>query len=332
MATIQDIAREAGLSVGTVSKILNGKRKRTRSDVIANAEHVHAIAKRLNFRPSGAARAMVQQCSYNCGILIRNTPASRYHYLAVYEIILGINERLQQAGYLTTLIRIDDIAQTDVGGPRIFTERLIDGLIVISGMPNDVISKVDLFFEQAVWVESSVWRATRCLRRDEVAAGRMAAEALIQNGCKRIVWFGYELHDNSHYSLNQRLSGAQAAAQAAGIPFEMHPVDIHFVITDEMLGTLKDRTGVIAYNSLIAQAIINAAYLKQLSIGGDYALVSCDSEADGQLTFPQLSRVEFDRFAMGVAAAEMFLQTQQTPEKPCKSSILQGIWIAGQTA
>jgi LacI family transcriptional regulator len=98
MATIRDIAAEARLSIGTVSKILNGKRKGSRSDVIRNAQRVYAIARRLNFRPNAAARALVRRRSSMVGILLRNTQAHRLHFLAAFELILGMNERLQSAG------------------------------------------------------------------------------------------------------------------------------------------------------------------------------------------------------------------------------------------
>lgn len=331
MATIRDIAAEARLSIGTVSKILNGKRKGSRSDVIRNAQRVYAIAQRLNFRPNAAARALVRRRSSMVGILLRNTQAHRFHFLAAFELILGINERLQSAGYLTTLLRVGDIAGKDREVPRIFQEKLIDGLIIISGMPPDIVAKIETFFEQAIWVESSVWHPNNCIRRDEVATGELVAQALLDAGCRHLLWVGPPPVASSHFSVAQRLEGARRTAHVAQVPMEIHEPEDPYIISEELVRGLTPRTGVIAYNSLIAQALANQAGRFGKNAGRDFGLVSCDSEADGAVTFPQLSRAEFDRFGMGVAAAEMFLRMQSGLIKKRASQLVSSQWIAGTT-
>lgn len=331
MVTIRDIAQEAGLSIGTVSKILNGKRKRTRSDIIRNAERVNAIARRLNFRPSGAARALVRKRSSMVGILIRNTQAHRFHFLAAYELILGINEQLQAAGYLTALLRVGDIEGKDQEVPRIFEERLIDGLIVVSGMPTEVVSKVQTFFDQAIWLESNVWHPHNCLRRDEVAVGRMVAQALIDASYTDLLWVGYKPSVSNHYSVTERLEGVKLSADAARLAVRVQLLEGNLSISEELIRSLTARTGVIAYNSLMAQTVANTASLVGHHAGRDFGLVSCDSEADGQVTFPQLSRAEFDRFGMGVMAADMFLRMQADPATACVSQVIPGQWTSGTT-
>ena len=77
-ATLADIATRAGVSVGTVSRILNGKNKESWRVSRKRAALVRGIATELNYRPHAAARAMQSRRSMCVGVLVRNSPEGRF--------------------------------------------------------------------------------------------------------------------------------------------------------------------------------------------------------------------------------------------------------------
>src|SRR5438045_1241368 len=92
--TIRDVAKQAGVSVATVSRVLNGSPK-VDPDI---AERVHAVAARLNYQPSKVARILAGQGSTLLGLLV--TDMQNPFFL---DLIRGVEEVAQQHGYLVVV-------------------------------------------------------------------------------------------------------------------------------------------------------------------------------------------------------------------------------------
>jgi len=111
----------------------------------------------------------------------------------------------------------------------------------------------------------------------------------------------------------------------------VHHLSTFYAIAHELVASLTRDTGVVTYNSLIAESVAHAASLGGRCLARDFSLASCDSEATNKEIFPQLSRVDFDRFGMGVLAADMFLKTQAAAPETSVSAVAPGQWIPGET-
>ena len=164
------IAERLGLSQPTVSHILSGRGRFSAE----TRERVRAMAAEMGYRPSASARAMRSRRTRQVGVLIRNDETARFYYLAAYEMLLGLNSRLEEAGLLMTVVRLDDARKGMDASSRVFSERLLDGIIVLEDVPPDVQGRLDSLVEEFVWADSSRWGPTRCLRRNEFEAGRLA--------------------------------------------------------------------------------------------------------------------------------------------------------------
>lgn len=316
MATLKEIAQEVGVTCTTVSNILNGKNKEVRPSARRRAKKIREIAARINYRPHAAARAMRSQRTRQIGLLIRNAPDDRYFFPEAYEIILGVNEALDAAGYTATIVRIGDIR--DLDRMRAFSERLCDGMIVVGAVPEDVVRRVEEQMPHRVWMESYVWRPTGCVRRDEVGAGIQAAKHAVEKGYRRILWFSPAPNKTlpDFYS-EDRYAGLWQVAHENNIAVEKLELQNWYELS-ERLPISAERftpdTCVIARDVAFAMRLSHVMASLGLRPGFEYGLISCEDNFQARMSWPELCWVADPRFEMGRKAAEMMLQMLQTNE------------------
>lgn len=335
MATLKDVAKAAGVSVDTASRVLGGRNKEVWPGAKARAERIREIAARLGFRANAAARATRTGLRHQVGLLLRNSPEVPLHAPTSFEIVLGANLRLQAEGITLVLVRVGDLL--DPGGRRALHERMLDGILVVGDVPASVLSLAEETWPAAIWVEGPTWGPTRCLRRDEDAAGRLAVAGLLRGGARRLAWIGPTPLPGQHYSQDERLAGAEAAARDAGMQLERVAADpfpsspppdaarLHSLLT-------AGGTGMVAASYMHACWLAHRAAGLGLTAPRDFRLASCDDDGHAIHIWPDLARVANPRLRMGELAAEMLLAGLADPDAAPPSQRLAGAWIAGTTA
>ncbi|MEX0774392.1 MAG: LacI family DNA-binding transcriptional regulator [Phycisphaeraceae bacterium] len=333
MATLHEIAREAGVSVNTVSRVLNGKLKGSYPAVVRKAERVRRIAVKHGYRPNAAARAMVTRRTQQVGVVVPNTPGKRYTHPVAYEVILGINEGLQKAGYVMCLARIDDIRADLADQSRVFGEHRIDGMIVLSSMPTDVEQQIESLIPRVVWCDSNVWRGTGCIRRDERRAGQLAGQAAVAAGYSQFLMMTYSTPNRDHYSTQERFEGVSDAVAAAGQKLQ--------VVAEPGIGQTQDRRKIAdrldPRTVIICNSIYQAHALRSIAEecgripGRDFGLACCDDMHQLNRMWPGLARVSFDRYGMGLHAATMMIDLLEHGAEQCPSTLIDCHLIEGGT-
>ncbi len=329
--TQSDLARMLGVSRWTINRALRG-------DATVHADtrrRIADIAKRHRYRPSAAARAMRSRSSRQVGVLVTNSPGHRFTHPLAFEAILGINEGLQSAGYVACLARIDDVKADLRHASRVFTEHLLDGMIVLDSMPRDVEQRLEELIPNCIWADSNVWRDECCIRRDEQAAGELAARKAIELGYRRLVWLGFGGGEQVHYSHRERVAGVRQAVEATdGV--ELIPANGYMPGSEWM--NLFDRVRrdremvLIAETAYIAKSMLPRVTGAGLRVGHDVGLMSCDDSHEIWRHWRGLSRVRFDRFDLGRRAAAMMLERIETPGRPLPSVRMPVDWFVGNTA
>jgi LacI family transcriptional regulator len=329
MVTLSQVAAKAGVSLGAASVVLRDDRATTIRVSAAAAKRVRLVAAALGYRPSAASRAMRSSRTRQVGVLLPNRPGHEGASPMSFETIQGINDGFQSAGYVLTLVRMHDVLNDLTSGSRVFREQVLDGVIVLGSMPPGVESWLARRFEHVVWCDADVWNPTRCVRRDEVAAGRLAAGALLRAGYRRVVWAGVPAAATDHYSRAERLRGATEATLAAG--GELVALDVGEHLRWEDLG--GGDVAVIAGSHPVAELVCLAAMRARQVPGEDFSLASCDDPHYTAWTWRRLSRVEFNRFDMGRLAASMLLDAlSASDQEGVRPSIrLNCRWIEGET-
>lgn len=333
ITTQTDIARLAGVSQKTVHLALHGS-----SGVNpATAKKIRALASRHGYRLNAAASAMRSQSTRHIGLAVRPPPHGPLTHLAAYETILGADAALADAGYLSSLIRLTDISPDS--NSRVFNEVLLDGIIVIDQLPKTLRKPIEGIVKHCVWTETDVWKPTHCIRRDEIWAGALVVDQLARHNIQSMLWVGWAPTTDGdvvrdHYSYPLRLKGIREAATRTGIVL----TELSEPRKDEetMLGDLKrllahPSTAVVTYNSPTAMLLMNRLAKMGLVAGTDYSLASCDGTRRDDVYMPELTRVTFDRHALGEAAGRMMLASIQGRAGDCVSQMVRGEWVAGAT-
>ncbi len=334
--TLRQVAEEAGVSVQTVSNVLNNRTQQTWKSTRGRARKIRDIADRLGYRPNAAARAMRNQRSMQIGVLMHNDPMRPLAYLAAFEMVLGINARLEAADYVLSLVRIEDISEGDAPVSRVFHEHLLDGMIVVGGFTQKVHQRVEKLSPQCVWLETNLWRDELCVRRDDRHVGKLVGLNLAKLGYRHAIWLGAHPECNSdHFSIPQRYYALEETCHERHISLRhvepSQSPDLILTIPG-LPSLLRTDTAIVAYNTQDALALSQHAASMGLVAGRDYGLVCCDEEQLFVKAWPGLSPVSNDRFGLGTRAADMMLRALEDSSASNPSQVVRGHWIAGDTA
>jgi DNA-binding LacI/PurR family transcriptional regulator len=209
--TIADVARRAGVSIATVSRVLNG----TTPVVPETADRIRAAIEQLHYVPRAAARVLASRCTHTLGLLLPEI--GREFFL---PLLRGIEREARRAGYdlLIQTTELPDAARASIGG---LGEHNTDGLIIFTGSVEDAeLSRLSQNgFPVVLLHQSSPPGANIPVITIENKSGaeRLIDHLIEAHGCQRIAFLrGPEGNEDSEW----RERGYQQALEKHGIRFD----------------------------------------------------------------------------------------------------------------
>ncbi len=320
MITIKDIARHAGVSVTTVSHVVN----ETRFVSEAARTRVLGAITELKYVPSAVARSLRNNRTHTIGMMI---PNSSNPYFA--EIIRGIEDTCFQAGFNVILCNSDDDPKKQGQYIRVLTEKQVDGLIVLSSGGDDELGE---HLRQADMPQVLVDREVEHLNADLVevnheSGGYMATQHLLGLGHRHIACITGPL---SLSSAAQRLGGYRRALVEAGLkPQASLLCESDFTSAGGhaamrgLLGLRQRPTAVFACNDLMAFGAISAAATAGLALPAELSVIGFDDIALAAYSSPPLTTVAQPKHRMGALAASLLLARISDQQRPPQREILQ---------
>ncbi|MDP9695657.1 UNVERIFIED_ORG: LacI family transcriptional regulator [Arthrobacter globiformis] len=303
---IKDVAAAAGVSVTTVSHVLN--------DVayarvgVETRERVHEAAQRLGYGPNRVARALRTQRSGMIGFIseeIATTPHAG-------RIILGAEEAARARGYNLMIINststgTDDSRESDVAD---LLDRQVDGILYATMYHRKLAVPKNLAALPSVLVDSEdISHTVSSVIPDEIGGARSAVQTLIDAGHSRI---GMINNTDDVPATHSRLQAFRETLAAAGLTFhedlvqsEHSEVPGGYEAALRLLGTDSRPTAVFCYNDRMAMGAYRAAAELGLRIPQDVSFVGFDNQQlIAENLFPALTTVALPHYEMGAWAIE----------------------------
>jgi len=334
MATIKDIAKLSGVSVGSVSYVINNQQEKVSVD---KRERVLAAIRQLNYRPRQSPRRDMLPESLTLGITsvaIDLSGSSRYFGAAVAGLLKATNDLGHNATvFATRLFREDPLLSI-----RTYCDGQCAGLIVVApGTKNLLVEALqNRGFPFVIFGDSSHSNASYC-DLDNMLSVRLAVEHLISHGHRRI---GYCSGPADMYSQFQRFEGFQQALASANIPLDTRFVsplmvggDPEYIPWMESIISLPagDRpTAVCCFSDQLAIDLLGLIKRNGLRVPEDFSLIGFDDLEVDRMD-PPISSVRQPYDALAQASVNLLLNNIRNPEAVPQHIVLPGEIVSRQS-
>jgi LacI family transcriptional regulator len=305
MTTVKDVARKAGVSTATVSRVINGNRF-VSEELRAR---VYQTMREIDYRPNAIARSLRCKETRNIALVV---PDIAYPFVA--EVAKGVEDEVFKVGYSAILCESQGNEERECACIRLLLTKQVDGIVFVASgeSPSYIQALVEQRVPVVVCGRDLPDVAVDTVITDNAGSGYQATEYLIRSGHHRVGCIvgppGLGISDG-------RENGYRRALEECGIPWEA-------VLTargdfrcrggyDAMreLLALDDRpTAVFACNDLMAMGAICAASKCGLRVPQDLAIIGCDDIALASFTNPSLTTVAHPKREMGRVAVDMLVR------------------------
>jgi LacI family transcriptional regulator len=305
MATIYEVSKLAGVSLATVSRVMNNSGRvtdKTRQKVIAAMEE-------LGYRPSSIAQSLASSRTNSVGILV-----PELHGPFFGTMLSGIEAELRAAKKHVIITVGHSDKEKEIDGIEFLMSRNCDALILhVDAVSDDYLLRLKAGSTPFVVMNRSVpGMDDNCINLDNTAGGYIATQALLERGHREIAYISGPRWKKD---ANERFAGHQKALAEHGVPLNRKLVfegDFHESGgTEGMTWLIKQRvpfSAVICANDDMAAGAMVVARENGLHVPDDVSVVGFDNVIFSHFTYPKLSTIDYPVNDMGQMAARLVLK------------------------
>ncbi|WOX08871.1 LacI family DNA-binding transcriptional regulator [Streptomyces sp. N50] len=332
MATMVDVARSAGVSVATVSHVLNG----TRPVLPSTREAVLAAIEELGYTPNTLARSLVTSRTRSIGLAV--SAISNPYFT---EILQGVEAGALEQGYSLLIADPHDDPEHERTVVQLLHERRVDGMIVAPSAAPDALvaylarhSVPTVFLDRVVEAPSDdaapsdqAYASGQPYAFDQVCAENIEPTAhlvthLAGLGHRRI---GLVAGLPGLSTTGERIAGYRHGLAAAGLPYDERLLthgDSESAAaeraTEKLLSLAAPPTALVTANNAMTIGALRALRERGLSVPGDLALCCFDDFAWADLFEPRLTAIAQPSKEIGAEAVRLLLDRLTSPDRPAR--------------
>ena len=304
-ASISDVARESGVSIFTVSAVVNNK-----SHVGKNLrERVENAIRKLNYRPNLIARSLIKQKTQTIGMVVTDI-ANPFFPM----VVRGAEDAAQRHGYNLLLCNSDDILEKEEKALELLLSKRVDGILLTKAAGDlrpslrQMIKEVNVPFVLVMRTFPSLTKDA--VINDDYQGAYEAVRHLARAGRRRIGLISGPMKISN---AKERWRGFRDALEAEKLPYDPqlvvegdYRIESGFRAGHAMLSHRPD--GIYVANHLMTIGLLKAADEIGLMCPEDFGLVSFDDYPWLGVFRPRLTTVELPKHQLGSEAAELLIQ------------------------
>ena len=320
MTTIRDVARHAGVSIASVSRVVNGGNgvgpEVTRRVQLSIAE--------LGFQPSSIARSLKTARTLILACVIPDVANPFFP-----ELVRGVEDAGRARGYATLLCNTDDDPDKEAEYLRLLDRRRVDGLILIpahdEAPPPALLHLMRRGTPVAVVDRRLEGFAGDVVLGDNQFGARLAARHLLDLGHRRIGILNRALDTST---ARERQGGFRRELVAAGcfddalVRFGNYTLESGRAMATDLLGADRPPSAILAGNDLLAIGALQAASDLGLRVPQDVAVVGFDGILLSRIVVPRLTTVAQPIYELGRLAAELVVRRSEDPGRRARTHLL----------
>ncbi|WP_455716641.1 LacI family DNA-binding transcriptional regulator [Anaerosporobacter sp.] len=313
--TINDVAKEAGVSTSTVSKVLNN----WTTISPATATRVHQAIEKLNYIPNARAVSFARKSTKNIVFLTYLEKDSAYLNPHMFDIMCGAYNELSKYDYTMTL---QDISKDTVKGEsvsRLLSTKICDGIIIHGSAINSTIAEtiVNQNFPHIIIGHPGFESRLCWVDTNHALAGHLAAQHMIEHGYTSISFIGGQKTDELSFQRQKGFLGTmyQYGYQVPDerIFYSNSTTEEGYLITKEILNAPKRPRGIVCENNTLAVGSMKAIEQSGLSLPDDIAFLTFDAYPYSNIIVPKPTVVDINVYDMGVQAGNMMIRKLENP-------------------
>ncbi|MBG9718698.1 ribose operon transcriptional repressor RbsR [Bacillus mycoides] len=301
MSTIKDVAKLAGVSVATVSRVLN-KNGYVHEDTLKKVERAIEM---LDYKPSTVARSLYNKKSRLIGLVVPNIVNPFFP-----EVARAVEDVAYKQGYTVVLCNSDESLEKEKQYIDVLRQNNVDGFIVATNPQNSVnymnlsipVVAIDRMFNERI----------PTVYADNYAGSQAATKLLIDKGCKHIA---HIRGPRDVSTANERFEGFVDVIMQNNLSYMIaestfDPANSEQV-TVELLEEYPHIDGIVAGNDLIAIGVVKAALQKGISIPEELQIIGFDGISLTEMMYPSITTVAQPIYEMGKIATELLLEQME---------------------
>jgi LacI family transcriptional regulator len=306
--TMSDVAREAGVSLMTVSRVVNDKGEVSP----ATRQRILGIIEQLGYRPSGIARGLATQRTGTIGLVVPDISNPFFS-----EVARGAEHEAYAAGYNVFLCNTEEETQRELAVLQSLEEKRVDGVVLCSSRLDRDVLREALSHHPAVVLANRRLQPTYgdnevgVVMLADLDGGRIATQHLLNSGHQMV---GFLAGPSASRSGHERAKGYRTALCAAHSAH--HPgwarhcsptVNGGREAARELLIDQPELTALFCYNDLVAVGALQACADLGRTVPDDLAVVGFDDIPLAALVTPPLTTCRVPRYELGAQAMRLLL-------------------------